>query len=149
MRRIEGDGDNHLALLQRRLEQAGKEVRRLDLAGIGNDDSVERQKGGRIIRCRIVVGNRPADRAHMANMRIADMVGEIADCRTDSFQLRGRGNVEMRRRCPDPHGRAIDGNTLQIGNMPQIDEIARRSQPLLHRGDQRHAAGQILAFVSA
>ena len=77
----EADRGDQLALAQRRLEQALEEAVGGVLAGVGGDGGVERHDRRRIVRRRIVVGDRAADRAAIAHLRIADMAGEIGQRR--------------------------------------------------------------------
>jgi hypothetical protein len=80
-------------------------------------------------------------------MRIADHPGKLGDRPARLAQrLRGR-YVEMRRAGTDADPRSVDLDTLDIGDMPEIDEIGRRRETLLHGGDQRHAAGQVFRLA--
>src|SRR5690606_11489233 len=70
----EAHARDDLALTERRFEQAGEEIVRADLAPVGDDGRIEREARRRIIRRRIVVRDRAADRAAVAHRRIADSV---------------------------------------------------------------------------
>ena len=61
---------------QRGLEQAREESVGRNLALVGDDVAPSAEHGGRIVRGRIVVGDRAADRAAIAHLRIADAAGE-------------------------------------------------------------------------
>ena len=73
-------GDD-LVALQRGREQALEEFFRLQPALVGDDGGAERQHGRRIIRGRIVVGERAADGALVAHRGIADQAGQFGQRR--------------------------------------------------------------------
>jgi len=53
-----------------------------------------------------------------------------------------RRHLGMRRHGADNQRTILDPNAAQAGNVRKVDHTARRAQPLLHGGDQRHAAGE-------
>ena len=71
-RRGEGHGSDDLAVLQRGLEQALEEFIGRNLALVGDDGRAQRQQCRRIVGRRVVVGDRTANRALVADGRVAD-----------------------------------------------------------------------------
>ena len=77
-RHREIDRGDDLVLPQRGLEHAGKERFRRNRALGRRRPCAESKQRSRIVRRRIVVGDRAADRSAVANLRIADSTGESA-----------------------------------------------------------------------
>src|SRR3546814_894086 len=71
------DGGDDLVLRQRCLEHAGEEVVGGKLALAGVHRGAEADEARRVVGRRIVVGNRAADGAAVAHLRVADAVGEV------------------------------------------------------------------------
>ena len=111
-RHREGDAGDDLAVFQRGGKEAGEEILGRERAPVGVDGGAERQRRGRIVGGRIVVGQRAADGAHLAHGRIADRAGELGkrgnrlpDRRRGVDLGMGRGGADgrprrQRRRCP-------------------------------------------------
>ena len=77
-----------LVALERRLEQALEEVLGRDLAPVGRDRRAERDERRRIVRRRIGVRDRAADRAAVADLRVADPPGERRERRDELLDRR-------------------------------------------------------------
>src|SRR4030095_7891807 len=72
----EADGGDDLAGFEGGLEQALEEIVGRDLAFVCDDGGAEADQPGRGVGGRIVVGDRAADGAAVADLRIADAVSE-------------------------------------------------------------------------
>src|SRR5262249_28423682 len=86
-RRGEADGNDDLARLQRRLVHAFEELVRRDLALVGVHGSAQTKYPRWIIGCRITVGDRAADGAHIAHHAVADRRSERRQRRYGLFHL--------------------------------------------------------------
>src|ERR1043166_7557723 len=73
-------GDD-LVVLERGFEQAFEEIIGRDAALGGDDGRAEAEAGGGVIGVRVVVGNRAAERAHVAHVRVADHFGQLGERR--------------------------------------------------------------------
>ena len=107
------------------------------------------ERGGRIIGGRVVVGDRAADGAAVAHRRIADHAGELGERRDSACCTTGAlATSAWRVMAP------IDERIGRLGSMParsvdpgEIDDRGGRGQPLLHRRQQRLAAGEQLGVL--
>ena len=88
------DLDEHLAGPERGLEHAGEELggRHDALAALAPRDELraEREHHGRQVGGRVAVGERAADRAAMAHLRVADLPGRVRDDRAVLLRAAGR-----------------------------------------------------------
>src|SRR6266851_2339979 len=84
-----------LAGLQGGLEHAGEEIVAGDLALVGGDGGAQRDDGAGIVGGGIVIGDRAADRAAIAYLRVADTVGEVGEGRDRRFDNIRMGDVGM------------------------------------------------------
>ena len=81
----DADLGQQLAGFQRALEQAPEEVRGRDLPdpgrSAGDEHRVQRQHDRGQVGGRVRVGQRPADRAAVPDLRIADLAGRVGEQR--------------------------------------------------------------------
>ena len=100
----------------------------------------------RIIGVRIVVGDRAANGAAIANLRIADRGRHRREPRQSLLKHRRIGRVGMTRHGADDDRAALLLDTAQALDQRQIDERRRLRQPLLHHRQERMSAGQQLGL---
>src|SRR5262245_9215706 len=95
------------------------------------------------------MGERAADRAAMANLRVADEFGRLDEKRAPG----GQQGVAHERRVPregsDRDPVAILADVAQVVEAADVDEHARPRDAELHRRDQRVPAGEELGLVVA
>ena len=94
-------------------EHPGKEIIGLDAALVGDDGGAEPKTGGGIVGGRIVVGDRTADRAHVAHCRIADHAGKLGEHRQRLLNDRRGMHVDVPRHRADGHRAAARLNSGQ------------------------------------
>ena len=102
--------------------------------------------GGRIVRRRVAVGDRAADGAAVAHMRIADSLRQIRKRADGAAHFGGSSDFGVGGESADAHRRA-DVDAAQIVKPADIDDIRWRGEALLQCRDQRHAAGEIHAVL--
>ena len=109
-RRREGHRGDDLAILRARSRTGPvKNLSAAICALVGDDGRAERQHGRGIVGRRIVVGDRAADRAHVAHMRIADRGRRARRAPgRPAFSFASRGDLGMRRGGADGDGRCRD-----------------------------------------
>ena len=91
------------------------------------------------------MGQRAADRAPVAHLRVGDRAG-----RTGEDPKLGRVlELCVRGQRPDPPVAVLALDPVQAGDLAQVDEQRRRRQPQLHQRDQRVPAGQRLGVLAA
>ena len=95
VRHREANRGDQLVRGKRGLEQAGEEPVGRYLAPVGDDRGIEPDHAGGIVRAGIGIGERAADRAAVAHLRIADAAGEHA--RAPGWSRRPRPKPRHRR----------------------------------------------------
>ena len=130
-------------------EEILEEVARLDdpraARAVDVDARVERQHDRRIVGRRIRVREAAAERAAVADLRIADLTGGIGHHRALLTQHRGRGHVVMDRRGADLDLAVLLANAGEAGNARDVDERRRLAQSQLHQRHEAVAAGEQLS----
>ena len=116
LRDREADLGDEFAGLERGLEQALEIVVGSDAALVGDDRRAERERGRRIVGGRIVVGERAADRAAVAHMRVADAAGELGERRDRALHDRALADLDVAGHGADDEVVALAGDARQIGN---------------------------------
>ena len=141
-------GGDNLAVFQCGREQALEEVVGRDAALVGLHGCAECQQRRRIVRGRIIVGDRAADGAAMAHRGIADQRGEIGQRGNRLLHWSAGGDVMMRRRRLDGQRvtRCLDPD--QFLDPGKVDHVRRRGEALLHHGNQRVAACEIFCLLA-
>ena len=108
-----GTGKRHrgdqLARLERGLVQALEELVGFDLALVGGDGRAQAERRRRVVGRRVVVGERAADRAHVAHLAVADRCrrarrapGSPSSRRPSRRRRRGASSRRSRPRCRRP-----------------------------------------------
>ena len=121
-----------------------EELIRRDLALVGDDGRVQRQHSRRIIRCRIVIGNRAANGAAVANGRIADTTGECGERRNGLANDSRGSDIGVAGHGADNDVATLHFDARQTVSLAKIDKGGWRSKALLHGWKQSLAAGQHL-----
>ena len=116
-----------------------------DLALVRLDRRVARNNRSGPIRGRIIVGDRAAERAHVAHLTIADAVGKHGERRDRALHHRRVGHVGMPRHRADHEGVTFFANAGQFGNAAKVDERAGLCKSKLHRCDKTLPACERLA----
>ena len=80
---------------KRRREKAGEELVGRNLAPVGDDRGAEAEHAGGIVRRRIGIGERAADRAAVPHLRIADAAREHGERRDGRGDLRRGRDIGM------------------------------------------------------
>ena len=142
-----GNRSDDLARLERSLVHACEKLVGGDLALAGDDGCTQSDKRRGIIRRGIVVGDRAADRAHVAHHRVADAVGEQRQCRNGFRDLFRSSNRRMRGHRADCDVAALDLDPAQFCDASQVDDVRRCGQAHLHGRDQRLTAGQQAGII--
>ena len=124
------------------LVDPGEEAVGRELALIGLDRCAEAQHACRIICCRVVVGYRPAEGAHVAHHRVADLGGQMSQRGNRLQHILGRGNLGVSRHRADRDAGAVHLDPAQLRDSAQVDQVRRRREAQLHCRNQRLAAGQ-------
>ncbi len=145
-RNRERDLCDDLAVIKRSCEQALEEILGCNAPLVGLDRCAECKHRRRIVRGRIVVGDRPADGTAIAHGRIADQRGEISERRDRFLRRSARGHVVVRCRRLDGHRVGGNVDADEFLDPSEIDHVGRRGKPLLHDRDQRVTAGKILCL---
>ena len=101
-------GGDDFGFFQRGFEQAEEEIIRSDFPGIRHDRRTEAKQGAGIICRRVVIGDRTADGAAMADLRVADHARQFG-------QGRDRGFHRVRFRDLCMRGCCADGNRAAFG----------------------------------
>ena len=146
------DLGDHLVGCERGLEEPEEEVVGLDPAGAGGvahrDAAPEREERGREVGGGIAVGQRPGERAAVADLGVADL---------------GRGGREERGVGPDHGARdqrgvpdeaadddlvAVLVDPVEAHDVVDVDEDGGGGQPQLHEREERVAAGDELGLVA-
>jgi hypothetical protein len=137
---------------ERRFEQGGEEVAGRDRPGptrsLRDELGVERQQDGRHVAGRVTVRDRSADRAHVADLRIADLTRRVCDDRAELLERFGVRDVVMPRERPDRDPVAVLADVGQVGEPADVHERRGPRHPQLHRRKQRVAAGEELGVLA-
>ena len=127
-------------------EEILKEVAGLDhprAARAGDLDArFEREHDRRIVGRGIGVREAAAERAAIADLRIADLTGGIGHHRALLTQHRGRGHVVVHGRGADLDLAVLLANAGEARNAGDVDERRRLAEPQLHQRHQAVAAGE-------
>ena len=140
------DGGEHLVRRQRGLEQALEEILCLDgalaLRAGRLDFAVERQQAGRQFGGRVGKGDGAAERAAVADRRVADMRHGARDQRRvlgDDVGALGGG---VARQCADLDHAVFERDAVEAVDAVDVDQQGRRRQPHVEGGDQALPAGE-------
>ena len=106
---------------------------------------VERQHHRRIVGRRIGVREAAAERAAIADLRIADRRRRVGHHRALLRSSRRRRHVVMHRRGADLDLAVLLADAGQLRNARDVDERRRLAEPQLHQRHQAVAAGEQLA----
>ncbi len=101
------------------------------------DRRIQRKNRRWIIRCRIVVRDAAAERAHMAHGWIADHAGKFRKRRNDTLHIRRLRNRGMCRARADGDAGIVRADERQILQLRNVDEFCRTREPHFHRSDER------------
>jgi len=77
----------------------------------------------------------------VTNLRITDQTRQAWPGRDRAFQRGGSRNLSMGRHRTDGDVTALDCDAGEFGQRGEVDQRARRCEPLLHGRQQGHAAG--------
>ncbi len=115
----------------------------------GDELRVEREHHGAEVGSRIGVGDRAADRAAVANLRVADQLHRPRDQRAAGRQHRiaDERGVPGERADRDPV--AVLADVAEVVEPADVDEHRRARDAELHRGEERVAAGEHLRVLVA
>ena len=140
-RHREAHAEDQLVVLEGGFEHPGEEIVGGDAAAVGVDGGAEPENHGRIVGRRIVVGDRAADGAAIAHLRIADVARQIGQRRDRPLRVGRIGHRVMGGHRPDEQRCAVDGDGGEAADSAEIDDVGRLGEALFHDRDQGHAAG--------
>jgi hypothetical protein len=89
-----------------------------------------------------------ADRAHVPDLRIADLRRGVRDDRAPLLERFGVADVVMPRERADRDPVAVLPNVREVGEPPDVHERRRSREPELHRGQERMPARQELRILA-
>ena len=108
----------------------------------------EQDQHGRQVGARVGVGDVAADRAAVADLRVADVAGRFGQHRTVGREHVGRRDVGVGRQRADADRAVRLGDALQFVEPADVDDDGRLREAQLHHRDQAVAAGhQLGVFV--
>ena len=143
LRHGEAHRRDELVVGERGLVHALEEIVGRDLALVRVHDRVQAEHRGGIARGRIVVGDRAAERAHVAHLAVADALGERGQRRDASaFTSGDDATSAWRVIAPIDEVLAFLADALQLRHAGEVDQRARLRQAQLHRRDEALAAGE-------
>ena len=93
--------------------------------------------------------DRPADRAAVAHLRIADQAGCVREDRTSRAHRVVAHQVRVPRHRADRQSVAVVAHAAQLGDPADVDKKLRRGEAHPHRRHQRVPAGQDRRVVAA
>ena len=139
--RAEGRGEEAL------VEVGGGDLPR-PVRALGDVRRAEGERRGGQVGRRIGVGDRAADRAAVAHLRIADLAGRVGEQRDVLGQHVGALDVHVPRQRPD--GDVVAGVTDvgQVAQPADVDQHGRLGQPQPHQRQQAVPAGEELGLVA-
>ena len=146
------DLGEQLVGFQHGLEQALEEVGGRDLPGAGrpagHQRGIERQDCGGQVGRGVAVRQRPADRAPVPDLRVADLARGVREQRQGPGQHVGVLEVVVAGQRPDRDVPVLLAHVAELLDRPEVDEHLRHGQPQLHERQQRVTAGQELGVVA-
>ena len=150
---VDADLGQDLGRLDRGLERVEEEVPGRDdaLAGPASTDDpcAHGEQHGRPVRRRIGVGDGAADRAPVADLRIADAAGHVVEHRVVVDDDRVLVDLAMGRLGPDAELVVGLDDPIEPGHVAEVDQEGRLGQPELDERDEAVAAGQQLGLAFA
>ena len=134
------------------VEEALVEVGGGDLAravrALGDVRRAERERRRRQVGGRVGVGDRAADRAAVAHLRVADVAGGVRQQRHVLGEHVGVLDVVVAGQRADGDVVAGVADVRQVAEPADVDEHARLGQAQLHQRQQAVAAGEELGLVA-
>ena len=150
LRHREAHGGDDLVRRQRRREEAGEVVVGLDLAAVGDDRRAQGEHGRRVVGGRIGMGERAADRAAVADLRVADPAGEVGQARDPLAHLGRRADLVMGDERADHQLAPLGTDLLEAvdpGEPGERHQVRGLREVQLHHRQQALPAGQQLGRV--
>ncbi len=144
------DGGDHVAVggLTRHRDLETSELLATDAPLLRHEGRPHGQEHGRQVGRRVAVGDRSADGAAVAHLRVAHLAGGVSQER----RLRGEQRAHLEVAVP---GEAADGHVVtavpDVGQLLQpadVDEHGRGGEAELHQRDERVPAGEELGLLA-
>ncbi len=148
----EAHGSEDLVGCHRVLPQAGEELARRDLAGAARRHRfhlrVERQRHRGILRRRIGVGDRAAERAAGTDLEVADVWGRQRQQWHRVGHLVVHPDEGVRRGRPDANFAVAQVDSDELVDPRDVDEVVEMREPHGEHGHQALTAGEDLRVVA-
>ena len=141
-RRLKTHRQQQLPRAQCGAEQALKEVIGGDLSLAGQQRSAQRQHASGPAAGRVVVGQRPAQRANRTHLLIGNASGQRRQHGAKSPHRRGLRDAGMGLHGTNMQPLVPNRDAMQLWQILQIDELRRRAQAEPHGSQQALPAGQ-------
>ena len=135
------------------LEQALEELPGGDLAAAGgaarDQRGVEHEDHRRQVARGVGVHQRAADRAAVADLRVADLAGGVGEQRQLAAEQAGVRHVVMGGEGPDRDVAVLLPDVGELAEPADVDQHLGHGQPELHEREQRVPAGQEFRVLAA